>query len=316
MKRALLFLPTIVSMMAISSAQSQTVELQVESLRVSVRNLDAILRNPNPAYFPDSVYFAGARIPTENPMVRRKLMEAIRFYVGSTRDRERFGSYLIEMRYYGRYWDSVFSAAGLSTDYTSIPIVESAMNPRARSRAGAVGFWQLMRGTGRGCGLRIDARVDERRNLERSARCAIAHLLRSDSIFGDPILNLAAYNKGNSGVREALRMSGANSFYEAVFVKRDGAFVTETMNYPYRVIAANLVRRNPELYFVRNIPEDPPSFNLVIYEARRATTIIEIARFFGVSAGIFLDKNPQFETNRVPPGRYIIAVPRVAAPQE
>lgn len=278
-----------------------------------IDTLEALVTIPDPIYLPDTVIFAGSRIPTENNMVRLKLTEAIRLYVGTLQARKRFSGYLIQMQHYGPYWDSAFTAAGYSTDYTSIPIVESGLNPRARSRVGAEGPWQIMPRTGRACGLTINAVVDERRNIERALVCAIRHIAGSDSAFHDPSLNVAAFNKGNGGVQSALQENRVTSFYNAVFVRQDGGFNIETMDYVYRVIAVNLIRSNPERYFVRDVLLENNRFDVVIYEVRRRTTLIELANRFSVPPAIFLHMNPQFETNDIPRGRYIIVAPRSSA---
>ncbi len=96
-----------------------------------------------------------------------------------------------------------------------LSIIESALNPRAVSKARAVGLWQFMSGTGRYMGLHADWYVDERMDPEKSTDAACRYLSQLHSIFGDWELALAAYNSGPGTVRKAIRRSGyKKSFWE------------------------------------------------------------------------------------------------------
>ena len=74
--------------------------------------------------------------------------------------------------YYEPFIRSVLRSYGVPTDLYYLGMIESAFLPTARSRAGAVGFWQFMPSTGRGVGLRIDSLVDERMDPVRTTRAA------------------------------------------------------------------------------------------------------------------------------------------------
>jgi len=96
-----------------------------------------------------------------------------------------------------------------------LSIIESALNPRAVSKARAVGLWQFMSGTGRYMGLHSDWYVDERMDPEKSTDAASRYLLQLHSIFKDWELALAAYNSGPGTVRKAIRRSGyKKTFWE------------------------------------------------------------------------------------------------------
>ncbi|GIL23781.1 MAG: hypothetical protein BroJett042_22940 [Bacteroidota bacterium] len=96
-----------------------------------------------------------------------------------------------------------------------LSIIESGLNPRAISRARAVGLWQFMSGTGRYFGLQTDWYIDDRMDPEKSTEAACQYLKQLHTIFGNWELALAAYNSGPGTVRKAVRRSGyKKSFWE------------------------------------------------------------------------------------------------------
>lgn len=97
---------------------------------------------------------------------------------------------------------------GLPDELKYLSIVESALNPNAISRAGAVGLWQFMPYTGRSFGLHQDWYVDERMDPEESTDAACRYLKQLYKMFGDWELALASYNAGPGNVRKAIRRSG------------------------------------------------------------------------------------------------------------
>ena len=77
-----------------------------------------------------------------------------------------------------------------------LAVVESALNPAARSRAGAVGLWQFMLPTGRMFGLKADSYVDERHDLYKSTEAACCYLKYLYNLYDNWEMALAAYNCG------------------------------------------------------------------------------------------------------------------------
>ncbi|MBT8282946.1 MAG: lytic transglycosylase domain-containing protein, partial [Muriicola sp.] len=94
-----------------------------------------------------------------------------------------------------------------------LAIVESALNPRAKSRVGATGLWQFMYSTGKMYDLDVSSYVDERSDPVKSTRAACQYLSKLYDIFGDWDLALAAYNSGPGNVNKAIRRSGGYTNY-------------------------------------------------------------------------------------------------------
>lgn len=94
-----------------------------------------------------------------------------------------------------------------------LAVIESALNPKAKSRVGATGIWQFMFTTGKAYGLDVSSYVDERSDPVKSTEAAAKYLGRLYKIFGDWDLALAAYNSGPGNVNKAIRRSGGFTNY-------------------------------------------------------------------------------------------------------
>jgi membrane-bound lytic murein transglycosylase D len=168
-------------------------------------------------YVPDSVYSERlSRIPnmfklTYNPIVR----SYIEMY--TQRKRELVQVMLGMSEFYFPKFDDIFDYYGVPNELKYMSIIESALNPRARSRTRAIGIWQFMYGTGKLYGLNVNSLVDERRDPIAETHAAAKYVKDLYKIYGDWQLVVAAYNCGPGNVNKAIRRSGGKRNYWDIY---------------------------------------------------------------------------------------------------
>ena len=113
-----------------------------------------------------------------------------------------------------------------------IPVIESALNPRAKSRVGATGLWQFMFNTAKDLDLKVNSYVDERMDPIKSSEAAAKYLSELYARFNDWNLAIAAYNYGQGNIRRAIKASGYSNFWNL-----RGYLPKETANYVPSFIA-------------------------------------------------------------------------------
>ena len=140
----------------------------------------------------------------------------------------------------------VVLARGMPGELCLLPVIESALNPFARSRSQAVGMWQFIRGTARRYDLKIDWWGDERRDPLASTDAALRYLADLHELFGDWLLAMAAYNCGERKVARVLAAApeGA-SFFDLARLPR------ETRAYVPRLLAFAAIFADPDAHGIR-----------------------------------------------------------------
>lgn len=135
---------------------------------------------------------------------------------------------------------SILEEQGLPPELAALPLVESAFEPQAISRAGAVGLWQLMPATARRFGLVVDATQDDRLDPRKSTEAAASYLRWLNEYFRDWPLALAAYNCGEGAMNAFLRRSGASNLAELSVTGQD-TVPLETLRFVPQFVAAAAV---------------------------------------------------------------------------
>lgn len=176
-----------------------------------------------------------------------------------------------------------------------LPIVESALKPKAYSRAGAAGMWQFIYSTGRKYDLKVNSLVDDRYDIIRETEAAAHHLRDLYDMFGDWSLAISAYNCGPGNITKAIsRSGGKTSFWEIYpYLPR------ETRGYLPAFIAVNYAM---EFYREHGICPTVVSVNqltdtLVI---NRNLHFDQIIHFSGIDRSELAALNPQYLTDVIP----------------
>ena len=189
-------------------------------------------------------------------------------------------------------------AEGLPTDLAFVPVVESAFNPSAMSRAKARGLWQFMRGTGVENGLRHDWYVDERAEPGRATAAAVRYLKSLYRTFGDWSLALASYNGGPGRVQKAMKRSGKTDVWALSATSR--YLPRETRDYVPLILAAVIVARNPVQYGLTLAPTpEPAAFDTVAVPS--PVDLRRLSEAIGQPVSAVQDLNPALRRWVTPP---------------
>jgi len=248
--------------------------------------------------FNDSVYIHRLySLPTQmelvfNPVVK----DYIEMYAGRRRNQV---SYMLgQGKYYFPMFEEALDKEGLPLELKYLPVIESALNPIARSRVGATGLWQFMAPTGKMYDLEINSLVDERRDPHKSTNAAVRFLKDMYTVYGDWNLVIAAYNCGQGNVNKAIRRSGGQTDYWAIYPY----LPRETRGYVPAFIAATYIMN---YYNEHNIcPAEcklPASIDSLMVD--KNIHFQQIADVINVPIDDIREYNPQFK-NDIIPGNY------------
>ncbi len=196
--------------------------------------------------------FMGFVLPkTEMPLVLTpEVKKFVSFY--STRFHDIFQRYLNRAEIYFPMMEPIIASENIPKELIYLSIVESGVNPKAKSRASAVGIWQFIKTTGRMYGLYNNHWFDERQNIEKSTRSAARHLRDLYRRYGDWYLALAAYNAGSGKVNRAIRKAKSRSFWKIrPYLRR------ETREYVPRFLAATILATYPERFGFKPLNKKP-----------------------------------------------------------
>ena len=168
-----------------------------------------------PPVFSDSVYEARIRhLDTKTPIdlvYNPYVKQYINVY---TKQRRQQMSRMMGLAaYYFPVFEEVLDQFNLPLELKYLALVESALNPKAKSWAGATGLWQFMYNTGKEHNLKVSSYVDERMDPFRATIAACEFFKKSYSVYGDWSLVLASYNSGRGNVNKAIRRSGGKKNY-------------------------------------------------------------------------------------------------------
>ena len=246
--------------------------------------------------FSDSVYIDRlSRMPTVMEMPYNDIVRKfIDMYAGRLRNQVAF--MLSASNFYMPIFEEALDAYNIPQELKYLPIIESALNPSAVSRAGASGLWQFMIGTGKMYGLESNSLVDERRDPIKATWAAARYLKDLYNIYHDWNLVIAAYNCGPGTINKAVRRAGdESSDYWHIY----NLLPKETRGYVPAFIAANYVMT---YYCDHNIcPMEtniPASTDTI--QVSKNLHFEQIADLCGVSKSEIKSLNPQYKNEIIP----------------
>jgi len=190
-----------------------------------------------------------------------------------------------------------------------LSIVESALNPRARSRVGATGLWQFMYGTGRAYNLEVSSYVDERSDPIYATAAACRYLSKLYGIFGDWDLALAAYNSGPGNVNKAIRRSGGYQNYWNIRPN----LPRETAGYLPAFLATMYVFEYAQEHGLQQKQAERAYFETDTIHVKSLITFDQISKLVGISVDELKILNPSYKLNIIPKiknKRYALRLPR------
>lgn len=259
--------------------------------------------------FSDSIYIDRlSRMPV---IMEMPYNDIVRKFIDTytIRLRNQVSFMLSACNFYMPIFEEALDAYNLPLELKYLPIIESALNPSAVSRAGATGLWQFMLTTGKLYGLESNSLVDERRDPIKATWAAAHYLKDMYDIYKDWNLVIAAYNCGPGNVNKAIRRAGGKTDYWAIY----NYLPRETRGYVPAFIAANYVMT---YYCKHNIcPMEtniPQATDTVL--VNRNLHFEQIADICHIPLEEIKSLNPQYKRNIVPGNTkpYILRLPTEA----
>ena len=197
---------------------------------------DCHMTDESPEYSHEEYIERLRRLPT---IIEMPYNEVVQMFIDRYAGRLRHSvSYLLgASNFYMPIFEEALEAYGMPLELKYLPVIESALNPRAVSRAGATGLWQFMLTTGKQYGLNVGTLVDERQDPVKASDAAARYLRDLYKVFGDWTLAIAAYNCGPENINKAIHRANGERDYWMIYPY----LPKETRGYVPAFIAANYI---------------------------------------------------------------------------
>lgn len=258
-------------------------------------SLEFSMSKTYPKDLPDSVYIK--RLEETEQVIDLSYNQVVKNFIKLYTEKKRgLSEAIIGLSdYYFPIFEETLDKYDLPLELKYLAIIESALNPKARSRAGANGLWQFMYGTGKNMKLEISSFVDERRDPLKSTDAAARYLKKLYHIYGDWYLAIAAYNCGPGNVNRAIRRSGNKTNYWEIYYR----LPRETRGYvPAFIAASYLMNYYSEHNLVPQMPDIPMLTDTVM--------VSDYLHFDQVAATLNINKeelsslNPMYRRDVIP----------------
>lgn len=239
------------------------------------------------------------------PLVRNEAVDQFIKYF-QTNGRKQFQIWLDRLPIYGDLIKGILKEQELPAELLYLAMIESGLNPKAYSKASALGIWQFVYSTGKYYGLKRDWYVDERRDPIKSTYAACAYLTDLYKEFDHWYLALAAYNFGPGRIRRAIRLHQTSDFWQLHSLPK------ETRNYIPYYMAAAIIARDPEEYgFNISSKKQNRPFEFDLVELEKSADLSVLARSTGISLKTIKNYNPELRQSATPNnGPYSLRIPK------
>ncbi|MFN3341865.1 MAG: LysM peptidoglycan-binding domain-containing protein [Flavobacteriales bacterium] len=193
-------------------------------------------------------------------------------------------------------FEQMLDKYGIPLELKHLPIVESALNPKAKSPAGAMGLWQFMLPTGKMFGLEVNSMVDERCDPIKATEAACKYLKYLHSLYNDWNMALAAYNAGPGTVNNAIRRSGGKTTYWEIY----NYLPRETQGYVPAFIGVNYVFSHAPEHNLYPVEPRKRYFEYDTVMIDRELDMTSISAILGITMDELKFLNPVYKTNVIP----------------
>jgi membrane-bound lytic murein transglycosylase D len=268
--------------------------LDWQSRRYITTPVDCKMSAENPTVSREVYIDRLSRIPSVIEMPYNEVVQRfIEMY--ATRLRSKVSYMLASANYFMPIFEEALDLYDLPMELKYLPIIESALNPRAVSRQGATGLWQFMLATGKTYGLEQNSLVDDRRDPVKSTWAAARYLKDLYAIYQDWNLVLAAYNCGPGTINKAIRRAGGTSDYWRIY----NFLPKETRGYVPAFIAANYIMTYYCEHGICPMATEWPAATDTITVTRNLH-LGQVAEVCGVELEQLRGLNPQYKRDIVP----------------
>jgi LysM repeat protein len=251
---------------------------------------------------PDKIELCGEPVPLHDQAVYEMLDREFHLAVYDP------AQVILWMKRANRYFPEItksLAKAGLPDDIKYLAVAESGLKTWVWSPAGAAGFWQFIKPTGRRYGLEKNSHKDERLDVEASTSAALNYLKDLYGIFKSWPLAMAAYNCGEERVKREIREQGVSDYYNL-------NLPLETERYIFRVLAAKIVLSNPKAYGYdpARIKLYPPyETRTVAIRLKRPLHLREVAQAAKTTFRVVKELNPSLQGYYLPSGLHWLRLP-------
>ncbi len=232
---------------------------------------------------PENLNFAGEVVPQDDP----EIMERIdREFLVNTYWQSNAVLLIKRANMFFPVIEPILAKNGIPDDFKYLAVAESGLQ-NVRSHAGASGFWQIMKATGKEYGLEINSNVDERYHLVKSTEVACAYLNKYKKKYGNWTLTAASYNAGAGAISKYLGIQQVDDYYDLLLGQETGRYV-------FRIMAIKEILSHPEKYGFDIEEEDlynaVPTFKVELNES--VLSFADFAQRYEINYKILKRHNP------------------------